>query len=186
MRAAIFLDRDGVIIENRPEYVRSWSDVQFLPGALEAMARLNDSPYVVILVTNQSAVGRGVISMTQALDIQRKIDAVIISKGGRIDDTFMCPHAPWEDCFCRKPLPGLLFQAAEKLSVDLKRSIMVGDALSDIQAGRSAGLKRSVMVLTGRGKNQILLEDAQALAPIEVYPCLSDFVRQMFSGSCAE
>jgi D-glycero-D-manno-heptose 1,7-bisphosphate phosphatase len=181
MRAAVFLDRDGVIIENRAEYVREWADVEFLPGSLDALARLNGSPFVVILVTNQSAVGRGVISLEAALETHKEIVSFIHSAGGRVDDTFLCPHAPWEDCPCRKPRPGLLIQAAEKHRLDLSRSFMIGDAISDVQAGRSAGLYQSALVLTGRGKDQILTPEAQELAPIEVFSRLSDFVDHLLS-----
>jgi D-glycero-D-manno-heptose 1,7-bisphosphate phosphatase len=183
MRAAIFLDRDGVIIENRAEYVRTWSDVAFIPEALDALARLSRTPYVVVLVTNQSAVGRGVISEEKAFEIQREIEKVIRAAGGRVDDTLMCLHAPWEECACRKPRPGLLLMAAEKHALDLKRSFMIGDALSDLQAGRSAGVGKSALVLTGRGRDQIHLEEAKELAPIEVFPRLSDFIDHLLSDS---
>jgi D-glycero-D-manno-heptose 1,7-bisphosphate phosphatase len=183
MRAAVFLDRDGVIIENRAEYVRSWSDVAFIPGALDALVRLNATPYLVVLVTNQSAVGRGVISAEKAFEIQCEIEKSIRAAGGRVDDTLMCPHAPWEDCPCRKPQPGLILLAAEKHALDLKRSFMIGDALSDVQAGRSAGVGQSALVLTGRGKDQIHLAEANSLAPIEVYPRLSDFIDHLLSDS---
>jgi D-glycero-D-manno-heptose 1,7-bisphosphate phosphatase len=186
MRTAIFLDRDGVIVENRAEYVRAWSDVAFIPGALDALARLNKTPYAVVLVTNQSAVGRGLISQEKALDIQRDIEAAIFAAGGRIDDTLMCTHAPWEDCPCRKPRPGLLLLAAEKHALDLERSFMIGDALSDVQAGRSAGVFKSALVLTGRGSDQIHLAEAEELAPIEVFPRLSDFIDYLLSTSCDE
>jgi len=186
MRAAIFLDRDGVIVENRAEYIRAWSDVAFIPKALETLARLNATAFAVVLVTNQSAVGRGLLNLSDAVGIQRRIEEVIRAAGGRVDDTLMCPHAPWEDCPCRKPRPGLLTQAADKYAIDLKRSFMIGDALSDIKAGRSAGVGRSILVLTGRGRDQIQLAEASELAPIEVYPNLSDFVDHLLSESVDE
>ena len=186
MRPAIFLDRDGVVIENRAEYVRSWRDVAFIPGALEALARLSKTGFAIVLVTNQSAVGRGVISAALAEEIQRGIEAQIHAAGGRVDDTLMCPHAPWENCPCRKPRPGLILQAAEKHALDLKQSYMVGDALTDVQAGRSAGVGRSILVLTGRGKDQILLAEAAEMAPLDVFPRLSDFVDHLLLFSDAE
>lgn len=186
MRPAIFLDRDGVVIENRAEYVRTWQDVAFIPGALEALARLSKTGFAIILVTNQSAVGRGVISAAMAEEIQREIEAKIHAAGGRVDATMMCPHAPWENCPCRKPRPGLILQAAEKLGLDLKQSYMVGDALTDVQAGRSAGVGKSILVLTGRGEDQIRLPSAVEVAPLDVFPCLSDFVDHLLLVSDGE
>jgi D-glycero-D-manno-heptose 1,7-bisphosphate phosphatase len=186
MRAAIFLDRDGVIIENCAEYVRTWEDVVFLPRALEALARLSATPYLVFFVTNQSVVGRGIIPMEQALMIQERIVAQVRLAGGRVDGSFLCPHAPQEKCECRKPRPGLLLQAAEKFDLDLSRSFMVGDALSDLQAGWNAGAGRSILVMTGRGKEQIKLPEAQLLQVSDIYPDLYTFVDHLFSGGCLE
>jgi D-glycero-D-manno-heptose 1,7-bisphosphate phosphatase len=181
MKAAIFLDRDGVVIENRDGYVRSWSDVEFLPGALNALARLNSTLFKIVLVSNQSAVGRGLLTLEMALELHERIVAKVRDAGGRVDDSFLCPHAPWEDCQCRKPQPGLLFQAARKHGLDLGRSYMVGDALSDIQAGRFAGVSRLVLVLTGRGKHQMGLAEAKELGPFDVFPRLGDFVDYLVS-----
>ncbi len=153
-RPALFLDRDGVIIENRPDYVRSWADVQFLPGALQALAGLRERPEAIILVTNQSAVGRGLLSLDQAIAINQRLLAVIRRAGGRVDAVYLCPHAPRQGCTCRKPRPGLLLQAAERQRIDLADSALIGDALSDIKAGRAAGLARTVLVRTGRGREQ--------------------------------
>ena len=94
MHPAIFLDRDGVIIENQPAYVRSWDDVQFIPQALVALARLRDSLFKIVIVTNQSAIGRGQITLSEADSINRRLVQVIEKAGGRIDGVFMCPHAP--------------------------------------------------------------------------------------------
>ena len=112
MFRAIFLDRDGVLIENRSEYVREWSHVKILPGALEALSRLQD--YKIIIVTNQSAVGRGLISLEIAHEINNQLIEVIKENKGRIDGIFMCPHTPDDQCSCRKTKPGLLLQAAKE------------------------------------------------------------------------
>ncbi len=179
MTAAIFLDRDGVIIENRDDYVRSWSDVLFLPGSLEALAKLNTKPYKIVIVTNQSAVGRGIISMQTAEEISRRIVQQIEQHGGRIDGVFMCPHAPDAGCTCRKPLPGLLLQAADALEIDLTVSIMVGDAVSDLSAGQSAGIRRNFLVRTGRGALQALRPEAKLLHPFAICDSLADVVNQL-------
>jgi D-glycero-D-manno-heptose 1,7-bisphosphate phosphatase len=107
MEPAIFLDRDGVIIENRPSYVRSWADVVILPLALEAMARIHASPFKIVIVTNQSAVGRGLLGLEEAWAINHHLQQVIEESGGRVDGLFMCPHSPEDHCNCRKPKPGL-------------------------------------------------------------------------------
>lgn len=155
MHAAIFLDRDGVIIENRPEYVRTWEDVEILPGAIDSLVQLARTSWRIVIVTNQSAVGRGIISLQAAGQINDRLVKLITDAGGRVDGVFMCPHAPEEGCTCRKPQPGLLLQAAESLQIDLKASVMIGDALSDLQAGAAAGVGRLALVLTGRGAAQL-------------------------------
>jgi D-glycero-D-manno-heptose 1,7-bisphosphate phosphatase len=157
VHTAIFLDRDGVIIENRPAYIRSWVDVAFYPQALEALVNISASPYKIVIVTNQSAVGRGLISLETATQINQQLVETITGQGGRIDGVFMCPHAPEDGCNCRKPEPGLFFQAAQALALDLHRSSLVGDAFSDLLAGQAAKLHRTALVRTGRGEAQLLL-----------------------------
>jgi D-glycero-D-manno-heptose 1,7-bisphosphate phosphatase len=171
---AIFLDRDGVIIENRSDYVRSWADVEVFPHALEALASLSDSPYRIVLVTNQSAVGRGHILAETAEAINNRLLAVIRQVGGRVDAVYMCPHAPEAGCTCRKPRPGLLLRAAEDLNLDLAQSVMIGDALSDVQAGRAAGVRQTILLRTGRGREQERLPEAAELSPFAVYDSLSE------------
>jgi D-glycero-D-manno-heptose 1,7-bisphosphate phosphatase len=174
MFPAIFLDRDGVIIENLPNYVRSWEDVQIYPQALEALASIENSPYKIIIVTNQSAVGRGLITLKTAHEISEKLISEIEHQGGRIDRVLMCPHSPEEGCNCRKPQPGLILRAEHELSIDLSRSIMIGDALSDIQAGQTAGVARTMLVRTGRGVEQANLRITSDLKPFQIFDTLSD------------
>ena len=157
MNSAVFLDRDGVIIQNRENYVRSWKDVEFLPSSLQALTLLSQTSYKIIIVTNQSAIGRGIITMEQAEEINQRIIEEITDAGGRVDGLFICPHTPDDHCFCRKPLPGLILQAADALSIDLPSSAMIGDALTDIQAGSAAGIKTLILVKTGRGQEQFQL-----------------------------
>ena len=154
LRPAIFLDRDGVIVENRDEYVLSWDDVVFIPSALEALNKLAASDFAVVVVTNQAAVGRGLMSRADAQVINTHIQSEVFRAGGRLDAVYMCPHHPDEDCVCRKPKPGLLFRAADDLGLDLSQSWMIGDALTDLQAGQAAGVLNSLLVLTGRGAAQ--------------------------------
>ena len=183
MNPAIFLDRDGVIIENRASYVRSWADVVIYPQALEALAKFSSSLYKFVIVTNQSPVGRGIISLEQAVHINTKLVELIDQTGGRIDGAFMCPHAPQDGCNCRKPQPGLLYQAAESLSLDLSQSVMIGDALSVLLAGQAAGLRQTILVRTGRGASQADLPRPENLKPYLIYNTLSEALTDIVSGS---
>ena len=182
MRAAIFLDRDGVIIENRSDYVRSWEDVLVFPQALGALVKASASPFEIVLVTNQSAVGRGLLSLETAEEINRRLVALIEAAGGRVDGVFMCPHAPEAGCDCRKPKPGLLIQAAEALDLDLSRSIMIGDALTDLMAGQSAGVGRIALVRSGLGAVQDRLPKPDRLGSFQVYDSLADALEDILGS----
>jgi len=170
-RPAVFLDRDGVLNENRADHVRTWEQVVFLPGVFEAMQRLAGSPFVVVVVTNQSAVGRGLMSAQTLAAINQGIVQQVQQAGGRIDALYACPHGPDAGCPCRKPRPGMLLQAAQDLAIDLERSYLVGDAVSDVEAGLAAGC-RPILVRTGRGEKQMAglvangLEDVPVMADL--------------------
>jgi len=177
--SAIFLDRDGVIIENRANYVRSWADVAIYPQALQALSALKQWPGKIVIVTNQSVVGRGFLAMRDAEAINERVVQEIEQAGGRIDAVLMCPHAPDDHCDCRKPEPGLFLRASQALSIDLQRSIMIGDALTDIIAARAAGVELAVLLRTGRGKKQLRLSAVQKMAPFAVYDTLSQALAQI-------
>lgn len=185
LNPAIFLDRDGVIIENRAHYVRSWQDVAFLPGAIQALVRLAKTRYFIIIVTNQSAVGRGIMSQAAADEINERIIETIRQHGGRIDGLYMCPHAPDEQCSCRKPKPGLLFQAAGELPIDLEGSVMIGDALSDLEAGRRAGIMDRILLRSGRGNDQLRLAESDQHKPFRVFDSLLHAVNWLLSQPVA-
>ena len=167
-RPAVFLDRDGVINQNRADYVKSWSEVEFLPAAFDALRRLAETDFAIVLVTNQSAVGRGIVSKESATRLNRRIVETIRSQGGRVNGSYLCPHHPDDNCECRKPRPGMLLQAADELGLDLGRSYFIGDAITDMQAADAAGV-RGILVLTGRGQNQA----REASAPLP-WPIASD------------
>jgi len=177
---ALFLDRDGVIIENRANYVRSWADVEIFPQAVAALARVRHLPLKIILVTNQSAVGRGIISLETAQTINERLMAEIEEANGRVDAAYLCPHAPDDHCSCRKPLPGLLHQAAREHDIDLSQSVMIGDALTDLAAGKAAGVREVVLLRTGRGKVQLGLAEAEGLRPFAVYNTLAAALDDLF------
>ena len=155
MYPAIFLDRDGVLIENRSDYVRDWSQVKIIPEAIHALSFTQAKNYKIVIVTNQSAIGRGLIRLENAEAINLRLVKLIHHHGGQVDGLYMCPHQPDDGCFCRKPKPGLLLQAAKELSVDLQRSWMIGDAWSDLQAGQRAGVRHTILLKTGRGTEQL-------------------------------
>lgn len=154
MTRAVFLDRDGVINENRDDYVKSWDEFIFLPTSLRAFRRLAQAELLVIVVSNQSAINRGIVNKNTVEEINRRMVDEIERFGGRVDAIFYCMHRPDEGCDCRKPSPGLLLQAAACHDLDLDECYLVGDALSDIAAGQSVGCK-NILVLTGRGKKEL-------------------------------
>jgi D-glycero-D-manno-heptose 1,7-bisphosphate phosphatase len=160
MIRAIFLDRDGVIGENRTDHVKSWDEFRFLPGALDALRWLRLAGFCTFVVTNQAIVNRGIASAKTVEDIHDRMSLCVAWHGGRIDDIRYCPHDNSEQCQCRKPQPGMLRQLAEQWHVDLTRSYMVGDAWTDIAAGRAVNC-RSIMVRTGRGAEQISLPESR-------------------------
>jgi D-glycero-D-manno-heptose 1,7-bisphosphate phosphatase len=149
-RRAVFLDRDGVLNDNRVPYITRRADFRWLPGAREALALLALSPYAVVLITNQSAVGRGLLTRARLDELHAALLADVVAAGGRLDGIFVCPHLPDAGCPCRKPAPGLLYEAAAALGLDLARSYFIGDAVSDIEAARAAGCE-PILVLTGHG-----------------------------------
>jgi D-glycero-D-manno-heptose 1,7-bisphosphate phosphatase len=166
---AVFLDRDGVINENRDDYVKSWDEVRLIPGALDALAHLAALPFRIVLITNQSPIGRGILSTEQVEAINRRLVAEIETHGGRVDGVYYCPHHPDDGCACRKPQPGLLHAAAQDLGLDLAHSYLVGDAASDVEAALAAGCT-PILVLTGRGRAQqrLLQLQGRGLEPVRV------------------
>jgi len=150
LRPAVFLDRDGVIIEHRDDYVKSLAEVAFITVALEALARLARHDILMVIATNQSAIGRGLLARETADAINAYVRERIAAAGGRVDAVYMCPHQPEDNCACRKPAPGMLLDAARDLGIDLGASVMIGDALTDVLAARAAGV-RPILVLTGLG-----------------------------------
>jgi D-glycero-D-manno-heptose 1,7-bisphosphate phosphatase len=153
LRPALFLDRDGVIIENRDDYVRQWADVEFIPAAIEALRVIAPLDVAVIVITNQACVGKGIIALEEAEAINVRIMREVKALGGKVDAAYLCPHRPDESCACRKPRPGMLLRAAYEHNLKLSQSFMVGDAITDMQAAQAAGVS-SVLVRTGRGARE--------------------------------
>lgn len=152
LRNVIFLDRDGVINRDSPDYIKGWSEFNFITGSVDAIRDLTRGGFTNIIITNQSAIPRKLISLQELEQIHSKMKDVIESKGGKIDDIFICPHLPSDDCACRKPLPGLIFQAQRKYDIELAASVMIGDSVRDIQCALRAGCGQTILVRTGNGK----------------------------------
>ena len=138
MRPAVFLDRDGTIIEDEG-YLADASRVRLVPGAIEALRRFRDRGMMLVVVSNQSGIPRGLITPAQHAEVDARVKAVLAGEGVPLDAAYYCPHLPGDGCSCRKPKPGMLDQAAREHAIDLARSIMVGDKMSDVGAGRAAG-----------------------------------------------
>lgn len=149
--STVFLDRDGVINMDSPDYIKCWAEFNFIPGSLDAIANLTRSGLAVIVITNQSVINRQMVALTELEAMHRQLRRAVRNSGGRITDIFHCPHRPDEGCDCRKPKPGLIFAARDRHGIDLARAVMVGDSVKDILAGRAAGCKRTVLVQTGNG-----------------------------------
>jgi D-glycero-D-manno-heptose 1,7-bisphosphate phosphatase len=149
-RGAIFLDRDGVINVNRADHVKCWDEFEFLPGALESIRRLTQTGLPIFVITNQAIVNRKVITTEALDDIHKRMAAEIEKAGGHITKVYHCPHDTHEKCTCRKPEPGMLWQAEQEFNLDLTESFLIGDAWTDVEAGLAAGT-RSILVMTGRG-----------------------------------
>jgi D-glycero-D-manno-heptose 1,7-bisphosphate phosphatase len=174
LKPAVFLDRDGVIVEevnhlSRPEQLR------LIAGVSQAIRRLNAHQLPVVIVTNQSAVARGLITETGLKIIHHRLVDLLAAAEARVDGIYYCPHHPEIGeppyravCTCRKPEAGLFRAAATELGLDLNQSVMIGDTLRDLEAGRKAGCRYNVLVLTGHGH-----EEQGKLADISAKP---DFV----------
>lgn len=160
------LDRDGTINVDSDDYIKSPEEWQPLPGSLEAIARLNHAGWHVVVATNQSGLGRGLYDAAAFNAIHAKMNAALARVGGRVDAVFFCPHAPADGCRCRKPLPGLFEQIAQRYGLDLHGVPAVGDALRDLQAAAAVGCEPH-LVLTGKSQ---ALDDAAAEALLARVP----------------
>jgi D-glycero-D-manno-heptose 1,7-bisphosphate phosphatase len=148
-RPAIFLDRDGVINERIINgYVTEWLQFRFIEGAEQALRDLARLRLPILLISNQSGVGKGLVSRSALEQITRRFVAGLERRGARIDGVYYCPHRPDEGCPCRKPKPGLLLQAARDWRIDLPASVMVGDTTSDVEAAQAAGC-RGILIDAG-------------------------------------
>jgi len=160
MNKAVFLDRDGVITQDPPHYAHKLSQLKLIPGSSKAISLLNKMGFLVIVVSNQSGVAKGYYKEEDVKIFNDAMERELNEGGALIDAIYYCPHHPESkidlyrmECDCRKPEPGMLKQAQKDMDLDLKKSIMIGDKNSDIEAGKKVGCK-TIMVLTGHGKEE--------------------------------
>tara|TARA_B110000014_G_C19932069_1_gene482187 strand:+ start:292 stop:786 length:495 start_codon:yes stop_codon:yes gene_type:complete len=138
-KKAVFLDRDGVINKKRDDYVKSINELEIFPFVASAIKKLNNANFQVIVITNQSAINRNIITHKKVEEIHLAIQNYLKKNQSFIDAFYYCPHRPDENCICRKPKPGLLIKAIQDFKIDPKESWMVGDSNSDLESGRLAG-----------------------------------------------
>ncbi len=161
----IFIDRDGVINQDSPAYIKDPSEFHFIPKSCEAIALLTRHGFDVILITNQSVIGRKMVTQKVLDAIFDKLKTGVAKAGGHITDIFFCPHAPDAGCDCRKPLPGLIIQAIRTYNIDPAQSLMVGDSVKDIECGHAAGCAKNLLVATGNGKKALKLLADKGITP---------------------
>ncbi len=147
----IILDRDGVVNYDSDQFIKSPDEWKPIPGSLDAIARLNQAGFKVVLATNQSGVGRGLFDMAMLNTIHDKMNKVLATAGARIDALFFCPHAAESDCGCRKPKPGMFQEIGERFNMSLAGVPCIGDSLRDLQAAAEVG-GQPILVLTGKGR----------------------------------
>ena len=165
LKKVVFLDRDGTINQDAADYIKGWSEFVFLPRSIEALCDLTVAGFMIIVITNQSAIARKLISPQELEDIHLKMKAAVKSQGGEISGIFFCPHMPGDGCDCRKPSPGLILQAQKKYDIDLSTAAMIGDSARDIECAHRAGCGRAILVKTGN-----MREAQQILADKKLHP----------------
>jgi D-glycero-D-manno-heptose 1,7-bisphosphate phosphatase len=162
----VILGRDGVLNVYRDDHVKSPEEWEPVPGALEAVARLNHAGWHVVVASNQAGIGRGLIDMSSLNAVHSHMNRQLMTLGGRVDAVFFCPHTPDDGCDCRKPLPGLLRDIGRRYGADLSEVPLVGDTLRDLQAAEAGGCPPH-LVLSGRAA---ALDDASLAHLVEQVP----------------
>lgn len=176
----VILDRDGVINHDSDNFIKSPDEWEAIPGSLEAIARLNQAGYRVVIASNQSGVGRGLFSIEDMNAIHDKMHRELSAIGGVIDAIFFCPHKPNDRCDCRKPKPGLFNEIARRFRTLLIGVPAIGDSLRDIEAARTAGAW-PILVRTGNGLATLEKENAE-LEGVPVHDNLSDVVEHLLAA----
>jgi D-glycero-D-manno-heptose 1,7-bisphosphate phosphatase len=165
MGYTIFLDRDGVINEDSPAYIKNPDEFHFILKSPEAIALLTQHGFDVILITNQSIIGRNMVTPKVLDAIFEKLKTGVQKAGGSIKDILFCPHTPDAGCDCRKPLPGLIHNAMKIHDLDPGHTMMVGDSVKDIKCGLAAGCAKNLLVATGNGKAALKILGDKGIHP---------------------
>jgi D-glycero-D-manno-heptose 1,7-bisphosphate phosphatase len=174
----IILDRDGVINFDSDQYIKSPFEWKPIAGSIEAIARLNQNGYRVVVATNQSGIGRGLFDMATLNAINDKMMELVFLQGGRIDALFFCPHTAEENCNCRKPKTGMLEEIAKRFETDLTGVPCVGDSMRDLEAAAAMGCQ-PILVLTGKG--QKTLDEGKLPKKTLVFTDLADATRHLIA-----
>ncbi|MCF8468520.1 MAG: D-glycero-beta-D-manno-heptose 1,7-bisphosphate 7-phosphatase [Sneathiella sp.] len=177
----VLLDRDGVINEDRADFVKSPDELVFIPKSLEAIARLNSFGHKVVVVTNQSCIGRGIITEGQLEVIHGKLQDALRRVSGRLDDIIFAPDAPWEATDRRKPAPGMLIEAMRKFTGAPQDTAFIGDSARDMEAARAVDCHR-ILVQTGKGRKTQAKGLEKRLLPVHIAKDLSEAVEYVLEG----
>lgn len=184
-RAAVFFDRDDTLNTDKG-YVHRMEDWEWIPGAIDAIAALKKAGFLVIVITNQAGIARGYYDEAAMANLHEKINEELKEHDAVIDGFYHCPHHPEfgavRECECRKPMPGMIYKASQDFDIDLGRSWLIGDKMSDIQAGLAAGVK-SILVSTGYGKEECALPDENMMCAVDIMEAGALIIMQMNSDS---
>ena len=177
----IILGRDGILNEYRDDHVKAPAEWVPIPGALEALARLNHAGWHAVVATNQAGIGRGMIDMASVNLIHAHMNKLMQAQGARLDAVFFCPHTPDEQCECRKPLPGMMLEIGERYGVDLAHVPVAADTLRDLQAAHAAGCEPH-LVRTGRAAHldeAVVEQWCRQVPGVQVHADLSAMAEQL-------
>jgi D-glycero-D-manno-heptose 1,7-bisphosphate phosphatase len=183
LKKAVFVDRDGTVNEESGYLFRK-EDCRFIPGAIEAIARLNKAGFLVVVITNQSGIARGYYTKDDLDLLHKHMDREITAAGGEVAAWYHCPHHPdypeadRSPCSCRKPLPGMLHSAAAELGIDLASSWMIGDKIADIKAGIAAGC-HTILIKTGYGQAEAAYVQKEQIVLADLYTAAAYITRSL-------
>jgi len=173
----IILDRDGVINQDSDDYIKSPEEFIPIDGSLEAIAKLKQAGYKIVVATNQSGIARELYDLDTLHRMHDKLSRLLQNEGAQLDGIFYCPHGPNEICHCRKPKPGMYLDIAKRFNVDLTKVTVVGDSLRDLQAAIAVNAK-PVLVKTGKGERTIK-NHGEEISDIPVYDSLAHYVNSI-------
>lgn len=154
MEKVVFLDRDGTISKDSPNHIKSWDEVHFFPNSKQAIKLLNDNGFNIIIITNQSVIARGMVTVEELDNIHNKMIDELEEYGCKIHKIYYCPHHPDDGCGCRKPQPGLLIKAAQENDIDTSKCYMVGDRIMDVEAGKKVNCK-TIFIKSNYGMDEL-------------------------------